>query len=102
MIAKFSTRLRELRVSKGLRQEQVAKLIGVNKSAISTYENDSRQPSYEILVRLATLYRVTTDYLLGQSNSRAVDISDLSEQEAALVCEIVETLRKKNEIINNM
>ena len=43
MIAKFSTRLRELRQSKGLRQEQVAKLIGVNKSAISTYENDIRQ-----------------------------------------------------------
>lgn len=59
MISKFSTRLRELRLNKGLRQEQVAKLIGVNKSAISTYENDTRQPSFEILVRLANLYRVT-------------------------------------------
>ena len=102
MIAKFSTRLRELRVNKGLRQEQVAKLIGVNKSAISTYENDTRQPSFEILVRLANLYRVSTDYLLGQTNSRSVDLSGLSEQEAALICELVETLTKKNEIINNM
>ena len=95
MIAKFSTRLRELRLNKGLRQEQVAKLIGVNKSAISTYENDTRQPSFEILVRLANLYRVSTDYLLGQANSRSVDLSGLSEQEAALVCELVETLTKK-------
>lgn len=102
MIAKFSTRLRELRLNKGLRQEQVANLIGVNKSAISTYENDTRQPSFEILVRLANLYRVSTDYLLGQKNSRAVDLSGLSEQEAALVCELVETLTKKNEIINNL
>lgn len=102
MIAKFSTRLRELRLNKGLRQEQVARLIGVNKSAISTYENDARQPSFEILVRLANLYRVSTDYLLGQTNSRSVDLSGLSEQEAALVCELVETLTKKNEIINNM
>ena len=102
MIAKFSTRLRELRLNKGLRQEQVAKLIGVNKSAISTYENDSRQPSFEILVRLANLYRVSTDYLLGQTNSRSVDLSGLSEQEAALICELVETLTKKNGIINNM
>jgi len=102
MIAKFSTRLRELRLNKGLRQEQVAKLIGVNKSAISTYENDTRQPSFEILVRLANLYRVSTDYLLGQTSSRSVDLSGLSEQEAALVCELVETLTKKNEIINNM
>lgn len=102
MIAKFSTRLRELRLNKGLRQEQVAKLIGVNKNAISTYENDTRQPSFEILVRLANLYRVSTDYLLGQTSSRFVDLSGLSEQEAALVCELVETLTKKNEIINNM
>lgn len=102
MIAKFSTRLRELRLNKGLRQEQVAKLIGVNKNAISTYENDTRQPSFEILVRLANLYRVSTDYLLGQTSSRSVDLSGLSEQEAALVCELVETLTKKNEIINNM
>ena len=102
MIAKFSTRLRELRLNKGLRQEQVAKLIGVNKSAISTYENDTRQPSFEILVRLANLYRVSTDYLLGQTNSRSVDLTGLTEQEAALVCELVETLTKKNEIINNV
>ena len=102
MIAKFSTRLRELRLNKGLRQEQVAKLIGVNKSAISTYENDTRQPSFEILVRLANLYRVSTDYLLGQTNSRSVDLTGLTEQEAALVCELVETQTKKNEIINNM
>ena len=102
MIAKFSTRLKELRINKGLRQEQVAKLIGVNKSAISTYENDTRQPSFEILVRLANLYRVTTDYLLGQTNTRSVDLSGLSEQEASLICELVETMSKKNEVINNL
>ncbi len=102
MIAKFSTRLKELRVSKGLQQKQVAKLIGVNKSAISTYENDTRQPSFEILVRLANLYRVSTDYLLGQTNSRSLDLSGLEEHEAALICELVESMSKKNERINNL
>ena len=99
MIAKLSTRLRELRLNKGLRQEQVAKLIGVSKSAISAYENDTKEPSFEILVRLANLYRVSTDYLLGQTNSRSVNLSGLSEQEAALVCELAKTLTKKNEIL---
>ena len=99
MTANFSTRLRELRVDKGLRQEQVAKLIGVSKNVISTYENDIKQPSFEILIRLANLYRVSTDYLLGQANSRFVDLSGLSEQEVALVCELVEMLTKKNEIL---
>ena len=100
MIAKLSTRLRELRLNKGLRQEQVAKLIGVSKSAISAYENDTKEPSFEILVRLANLYRVSTDYLLGQTNSRSVDLSELSEQEADLVCKLVETLTNNNEILS--
>lgn len=95
MIANFSNRLRELRLRKGLRQEQVAKLIGVNKSAISTYENDIRQPSFEILVRLANLYRVSTDYLLGQTNIRSVDLSGLTEEEASYICGLVELMSKK-------
>lgn len=102
MIAKFSTRLRELRLNKGLRPEQVANLIGVSKSTVSTYENGTGQPTFEILVRLANLYRVSTDYLLGQTNHCSVDLSGLSEQEAALVHEFVEALTKKNETINNM
>ena len=99
MMSTFSTQLRELRLNKELRQEQVAKLIGVNKNAIASYENDTGQPSFEILVRLANLYRVSTDYLLGQTNTRFLDLSGLSEQDAALVCEIVESLTRKNEII---
>ena len=96
MIANFSARLRELRMNKGLRQDQVANLIGVNKSAISTYENDTRQPSFEILVRLANLYRVSTDYLLGQTSSRTLDLSGLEEHEAALICELVESMSRKS------
>ena len=73
MIPTFASRLKQLRLNKNLRQEQVANLIGVNKSAISTYENNTRQPSFEILVRLATLYRVSTDYLLGRTDNREVN-----------------------------
>lgn len=102
MISRFSTRIKELRQNKGLRQEQVAKLIGVKKNAISTYENDTRQPSFEILIRMANLFRVSTDYLLGQTNDRYIDTSGLSEQDIAVVNEVVEALTKKNEIINNM
>lgn len=101
MIATFSTRLKQLRQQMNLRQEQVAKLIGVNKSAISFYENGTRQPSYKILLRIANLYRVSVDYLLGQTNSRAVDLTGLSEEEATLICDLVACMSKKNEMINN-
>jgi len=75
--------------------------LSLNKSAISTYENDIRHPSFEILVRLANLYRVSTDYLLGQTNTRSVDLSELTEEEANYICGLVELMSKKNGIINN-
>ena len=100
MIAKLSTKLRELRVTYKLRQDQVANLVGVNKNAISTYENDLRQPSFEVLIRLADLYRVSTDYLLGRTNTRSIDLSGLTEDEAASISELVESMRKKNERYN--
>lgn len=102
MIPTFASRLKQLRLNKNLRQEQVANLIGVNKSAISTYENNTRQPSFEILVRLATLYRVSTDYLLGRTDSRSLDLSGLTGEEAAAVSEIVAIMTQKNERLNEL
>lgn len=102
MIPTFASRLKQLRLNKNLRQEQVANLIGVNKSAISTYENNTRQPSFEILVRLATLYRVSTEYLLGRTDSRSLDLSGLTDEEAAAVSEIVAIMTQKNERLNEL
>ena len=85
-----------------LRQDQVARLINVDPSAICTYENDTRQPSYDILLRLANLYRVSTDYLLGQTNIRTVELADLTEKEATMICELVEMMSKKNQLLNSI
>lgn len=81
-------RLRQLRQNNRLRQDQVASLVGVNKNTMCSYENDVRQPSYEILVRLATIYRVSTDYLLGCESKRTVDVSGLTPKEIQMVAEI--------------
>lgn len=102
MIIDLSVRLRQLRTDKRLRQEQVADLIGVTKSAISAYENDIRQPSYDILVRFANLYRVSTDYLLGRTDDRVIDVSDLTASEVALVSELVNSMSNKNKKLEEL
>lgn len=96
MIIELSERLRQLRLDKRLRQDQVAALIGVSKGAVSAYENDIRQPSYDVLIRLANLYRVSTDYLLGRSDERMLDISELTATEASIVSELVANMTAKN------
>ena len=70
-------KLKRLREYQRLRQDQVAEMLGVGKSAVSMYENDTRQPSNEILLRYASIYRTTTDYLLGRDNEMMIDVTGL-------------------------
>ena len=96
MIVDLSVRWKQLRLDKQLRQEQVARLVGVSKGAISAYETDIRQPSYDVLIRLANLYRVSVDYLLGRTDDRTLDISGLTTHEAAMISELVASMTMKN------
>ena len=93
MIKLLSERLRNLRIEKGLSQKQVAALIGVNPSTISTYESAARLSSYPSLIRLAKVYGVSIDYLLGTEGSRPADLLNrLSGEERKIISEIAEVL----------
>ena len=92
----LSDRLRKLRQEKRLRQDQVAALVGVTKLTGSTWESDIRQPSYQALIQLANLYHVSTDYLLGRSHDRIIDLSGLTDSEVALIAELVSSMKSKN------
>ena len=70
-------KLKRLREYQRLQQDQVAEMLGVGKSAVSMYESDTRQPSNEILLRYASIYRTTTDYLLGRDNEMMIDVTGL-------------------------
>ena len=90
----FSQRLKQLRKDKYLTQAQVADRIGVTSSMVSSYETDIRLPSYTVMLRIADLFGVSVDYLLGRQEKRMLDISALTDEEAAVVCSMVEILKK--------
>ncbi|MDU4787688.1 MAG: helix-turn-helix transcriptional regulator [Clostridium sp.] len=56
-----------LRTEKGLRQEDIAKLLNVSRQAYSYWETGERNPDVEVLIALADYYNVTIDYLVGRS-----------------------------------
>lgn len=91
----FSVRLKQLRNDKHLTQAQVAERIGVTASMISAYESDLKQPALETVIRIANLFGVTVDYLVCREDKRYIDISDLTDEEAAIVCGMVDVLLKK-------
>lgn len=60
-------KIKDLRVSKGLKTQDLAVEIGVNQSTISNYESGLRTPSLEVLLKIAEFFEVSTDYLLGHN-----------------------------------
>jgi len=62
---KFSDRLKEIRIKKGLLQGELAKLAGITPPNLSNYEHGVREPSISILVKIAVALDVSSDYLLG-------------------------------------
>ena len=78
----FGLRLRALRNEKKLTQDELGKLLNVSGKTIGTWERDSRQPNIEAINKLASIFDVTTDYLLGNSNEKQPQkYYDLSDKE---------------------
>lgn len=65
MLENLSTNLKSSRMKNQLSRKQIADLVGVSASMIGLYETGERLPSLPILVKLATQYKVSVDYLLG-------------------------------------
>jgi transcriptional regulator with XRE-family HTH domain len=71
----FGKRIRMLREERRMLQSEVAVVAGVSSRVYGYYENDIRFPKDPALLsRLATFFDVSTDYLLGNSEERKVDL----------------------------
>lgn len=81
MQRQLNENIRSLRQARGLSQVQFASLIGVTKQCVSNWENDNVLPSIEMLVKIADIFRVSTDFLLGRSNKALFDLSELTEEQ---------------------
>lgn len=75
----FGTRLHTLRKERKLRQEDMAKQLGIARTTYAMYEQGNREPDYNTLIKLATFFEVSIDYLLGTTEIRQV--TDLQDPE---------------------
>ncbi|MCM3598661.1 helix-turn-helix domain-containing protein [Metabacillus idriensis] len=66
----FGERLAILRKSKGLSQYDLAERLGFSRGKLANYEQGSRQPDYDTLIKIADFFEVSTDYLLKGEDFR--------------------------------
>ena len=63
----FGEILQELRKDRGWKQSDLAKILGLSKSAIGSYESEISEPSLDNLIKISEVFNVNIDYLLGHS-----------------------------------
>ena len=91
----LSEKIKTLRTSHGINQIELAKNIGVTKQCVSNWENDNIQPSIEMLIKLSSFFKVTTDYLLGLDERQFLCVEGLTEQQIVHLSLIVHDLTEK-------
>lgn len=101
-LAVFPTRLRCLRLARGMTQQMVAESLNIHRTTYTKYETGKASPDQESLLTLARLFRVSVGYLLGQEDSichtesaleNGAGITTLSPQEQ----ELLQTFRRLSE-----
>ena len=82
-------RLKELRAERNLYQKDIASMLGIDRTTYAKYETGDSEPNFETLKKIAEIFNVTTDYLLGRTEQKEAPIPDsedgLSEPERHLV-----------------
>lgn len=70
---RFGDRLRELRIERGLNQEELANIFHTGKASICNYEKNARLPDAEKIAAYAKFFDVSVDYILGKDDFRKPD-----------------------------
>ena len=93
----FSVKLKKLRQSKNYSQQALADKLSVTKSLISSYEQDLRLPSLDMLIKISTEFGVSTDYLLNLDRQKTINVEKLTDEQIAIISNTVNEFIKLNE-----
>lgn len=91
----FGNTLKTLRINQNMTQIQLAAKLGLTKSVISAYETGLRMPSYDVLIRIAQIFNVSTDFLLGIERKQEVDLSGLSHEEVDALLALIKAMKHR-------
>lgn len=95
MIEGLSARLKDRRIACNLTRAAVSERTGVSASTIADYENGYAEPSLKMLIKLSSLYRCSTDFLLGvdhASDDLHIDASSLSDVQKDIIEKLISVM----------
>ena len=90
----IAERIKQLRLSLGMTQTDLAKKLNITRSSVNAWEMGISTPSTSYLVELSLLFHISTDYLLGLDKNASIDISNLSEREVQIIYDLIQYFRE--------
>ncbi len=94
----FGKRLKELRDEFGYEQKDMGQKLNMTSSAYGYYEQERSEPSLETLIKIANIFNVSTDYLLGVSNIRKYPVHHSKSDKLSFSDAEIETIQKMKDI----
>ncbi len=88
----FGERIGQLRREHSMSQVELAGTLHVSKQTVSNWENNNILPSIEMLVKVADLFSVSTDFLLERDDKRYLDVTGLSGIQVAHIQQIIDDI----------
>ena len=89
-------KIKILREKRGITQSELAKKLGITRSGVNAWEMGISVPSTQYIVILAKFFNVSTDYLLGLSDTSTISVDGLSDREIASLVEIINCYKSKH------
>lgn len=94
--SEFGENLKALRKQRNLTQADLGLHIGLSKAVISKYENGLGYPTFDILIRFADFFGVTTDYLLGVAQGKTINVTGLTESQINILHNLIAEFKSKS------
>ena len=89
----IADRIKKLREQNEMTQPFLAKKLGITRSSVNAWEMGISVPSTQYIVELATLFKVSTDYLLGVTANASLNVDDLTEEDTQIVYSLISHFR---------
>ena len=95
MVIKADERIKELRVSHGMTQSELAKIMAVTRSSVNAWEMGISVPTAAKLVELSLFFHVSTDYILGLDKKETIDLDRLSKEQRHIIYGLMAYFQKE-------
>ena len=97
MIFIVADKIKFLREKLGYSQSQLAKQLKISRAAVNAWEMGINIPSTKYIVKLAKIFKTSTDYLLGINTNLQFNVNELTDEEKEIVLKLLQYFQHTNQ-----